>query len=72
MAASGQSVSGLDLNPPLPPPIQRVMDPGKASNAPSIYLHVLSNFIMLEVHIGIQTICYVKPLLFYNKHKNTL
>ncbi|XP_056600742.1 Golgi reassembly-stacking protein 1a isoform X2 [Triplophysa dalaica] len=28
MAASGQSVSGLDLNPPLPPPIQRVMDPG--------------------------------------------
>lgn len=28
MAASGQSGSGLDLNPPLPPPIQRVMDPG--------------------------------------------
>lgn len=29
--ASGQSMSGLDLETPLPPPIQRVMDPGKAS-----------------------------------------
>ncbi|XP_051990148.1 Golgi reassembly-stacking protein 1-like [Xyrauchen texanus] len=28
MAASGQAVSGLDLDTPLPPPIQRVMDPG--------------------------------------------
>ncbi|XP_051557035.1 Golgi reassembly-stacking protein 1-like isoform X2 [Myxocyprinus asiaticus] len=28
MAASRQAVSGLDLDTPLPPPIQRVMDPG--------------------------------------------
>lgn len=29
--ASSQSMSGLDADTPLPPPIQRVMDPGKAS-----------------------------------------
>ncbi|ROL44719.1 Golgi reassembly-stacking protein 1 [Anabarilius grahami] len=28
LMASGQSMSGLDLETPLPPPIQRVMDPG--------------------------------------------